>query len=89
MPKNNKKKIALSLSDLFCVERHREDFLNLIDKYVDIIFANEDEIKSLYQSDLTTSINKIKNKVNVGAITLGLKGCIVLKTIKYPFFGKP
>ena len=73
------KKIALSLSDLFCVDRHRIDFLNLIDKYVDIIFANEDEIKSLYQSELKASINAIKKNVNVGAITLGSKGSVVFE----------
>ena len=77
--KLNNNKIALSLSDLFCVDRHRDDFLNLIDKYVDIIFANENEIKSLYQSDIEVSINNIKNKVYIGAITLGSKGSIVFE----------
>ena len=77
--KFNNNKIALSLSDLFCVDRHRDDFLNLIDKYVDIIFANENEIKSLYQSDIEVSINNIKNKVYTGAITLGSKGSIVFE----------
>ena len=74
---NNNNKVALSLSDLFCVDRHRNDFLYLIDKYVDIIFANEHEIKSLYQLDLKTSINKIKNSVAAGAVTLGSKGVVV------------
>ena len=73
------KKIALSLSDLFCVDRHRIDFLNLTDKYVDIIFANEGEIKSLYQLELKASINAIKKNVNVGAITLGSKGSVVFE----------
>ena len=77
--KLNNNKIALTLSDLFCVDRHRDDFLNLIDKYVDIIFANENEIKSLYQSDIEVSINNIKNKVYIGAITLGSKGSIVFE----------
>ena len=79
LAKSYDKKVALSLSDLFCVDRHRIDFLNLIDKYVDIIFANEDEIKSLYQSELKASINAIKKNVNVGAITLGSKGSIVFE----------
>ena len=79
LAKSQNKKVALSLSDLFCVDRHRIDFLNLIDKYVDIIFANEDEIKSLYQSELKASINAIKKNVNVGAITLGSKGSIVFE----------
>ena len=77
LAKSNNKKIALSLSDLFCVDRHRTDFLNLIDKYVDIIFANEDEIKSLYKLDLIPSISSIKSNVDFGAITLGSKGSVV------------
>ena len=79
LAKSQNKKVALSLSDLFCVDRHRIDFLNLIENYVDIIFANEHEIKSLYKSDLAQSINTIKNNVDFGAITLGSKGAIVFK----------
>ena len=71
--------IALSLSDLFCVERHRNDFLYLISNFIDIIFANEAEIKSLYQMDLKSSINSIKNVVKIGAITLGSEGSVVFK----------
>ena len=81
LAKSQNKKVALSLSDLFCVDRHRIDFLNLIENYVDIIFANEHEIKSLYKSDLAQSINTIKNKVDFGAITLGSKGAIVFENI--------
>ena len=77
--KSQNKKVALSLSDLFCVDRHRIDFLKLIDEYVDIIFANEEEIKSLYQSELKESINNIKNNVDFGAITLGSKGSVVFE----------
>ena len=79
LAKENKIKVALSLSDLFCVERHRKDFNNLIEKYVDIIFANENEIKSLYKTDLMESIKNIKNNVVVGAITLGQRGSIVFE----------
>ena len=79
LAKSQNKKVALSLSDSFCVERHRIDFLNLIENYVDIIFANEHEIKSLYKSDLAQSINTIKNNVDFGAITLGSKGSIVFE----------
>lgn len=79
LAKVNNSKVALSLSDLYCVDRHRNDFLYLINKYVDIIFANEHEIKSLYQLDLKTSINNIKKNVDVGAVTLGSKGSIVFE----------
>ena len=79
LAKSNDKKIALSLSDLFCVDRHRIDFLKLIDEYVDIIFANEEEIKSLYKSELKESVNNIKSNVDLGAITLGSKGSVVFQ----------
>ena len=72
-------KIALSLSDSFCVDRHREEFSNLINKFVDIIFANEVEIQSLYQSNLQESLKKIRENTEVGAITLGSKGSIVFQ----------
>ena len=71
--------IALSLSDLFCVERHRSEFLNLIVEFVDIVFANEQEIKSLYKSTLNKCVEFIKRDVKLGAITLGYKGSIVFK----------
>ncbi len=73
----NDVKIALSLSDLFCVDRHRRDFLDLIKKYVDIIFANETEIKNLYKSNLKYSVKNIRSDTKMGAITLGSKGSIV------------
>jgi len=79
LAKSHDKKIALSLSDLFCVDRHRIDFLKLIDEYIDIIFANEEEIKSLYKSELKDSINNIKKNVDLGAITLGSKGSVVFQ----------
>ena len=44
---NNSKKVAMSLSDLFCVERHKSNFLNLVKNKLDITFANEQEITSL------------------------------------------
>ena len=45
------RKVALSLSDPFCVERHRDDFRELVQGHVDILFANEVEICSLYETD--------------------------------------
>ena len=43
------RRVALTLSDPFCVERHRAEFVELIERDVDIVFANEDEITSLYE----------------------------------------
>ena len=79
LAKSKSIKIALSLSDLFCVDRHRDEFLELILEFVDVIFANESEITSLFRSNLQDSITKIKNYVEIGAITLGAKGSIVFK----------
>ncbi len=88
--KKSGKKVALSLSDSFCVERHRESFLNLIEEYIDILFANESEIKSLYQNlDLDFAINKIRDKCELIAITRGNNGSVLLskgkKIIINPF----
>jgi len=77
--KENNIQISLSLSDLFCVERHRKDFLSLIVEYIDILFANESEIKSLYETNINSCINLVKKDVHIGAITTGSNGSIVFK----------
>ena len=79
LAKNKNIQIALSLSDLFCVERHRSDFLDLIVEFVDILFANEAEIKSLYKSTLKKCVELIKHDVKIGAVTLGSEGSIVFE----------
>ena len=70
-------KVAMSLSDLFCVERHKKKFLDLVERKLDIIFANEQEILSLINSKrIEDAINFAKNiKKNV-IITRGSKGAI-------------
>ena len=81
--KNTNRKVALSLSDSFCVSRHRESFINLVEDYVDILFANEDEITSLYKtSNLNLAIEKLKQKCNLAAITLGENGSILISNGK-------
>jgi fructokinase len=62
---NNSKKVAMSLSDLFCVERHKDQFLELVKNKIDIVFANEQEILSLIDSksfDDVISFSKSLNK---------------------------
>ncbi len=71
----NNKKIALTLSDPFCVDRHREDFLSLISSHVDILFANEEEIKSLYKEDGFANVAK---HCEVAVITRSEKGSIIV-----------
>ncbi len=92
--KNTGRKVALSLSDSFCVNRHRESFVKLVEDYIDILFANEDEITSLYKtSSLNLAIEKLKKKCDLAAITIGKKGSILISNGKEinidPFiFGK-
>ncbi len=72
-------RIALTLSDPFCVDRHREDFRNLVENHVDILFANEDEIKSLFQTeDFDDAISQISNHVEIAAITRSEKGAVII-----------
>ena len=77
------RKVALSLSDSFCVSRHRESFLELVEDYIDILFANEDEITSLYKtSNLNLAIEKLKEKCELAAITIGKHGSILISNGK-------
>ena len=77
--KNAGRKVALSLSDSFCVNRHRESFIKLVEDHIDILFANEEEITTLYKgSSLKTTIEKLKKKCDLAAITTGEKGSILI-----------
>ncbi|PCK00390.1 MAG: adenosine kinase [Zetaproteobacteria bacterium] len=72
-------RIALTLSDPFCVDRHRDDFLQLVEKHVDILFANEDEIKSLFMQDnFDDAISAISKHVEIAVITRSAKGAIII-----------
>ncbi len=76
---NNANKVAMSLSDLFCVERHKSNFLELVKNKLDITFANEQEIMSLIgvnKFDEVISFAKETNKLIV--ITRGEKGAIAI-----------
>ena len=76
----NERLVAMTLSDAFCVDRYRDEFLELMRSgTVDICFANEGELKSLYQtSDLTTGMNAIREDCNLSAITLGAGGSMIV-----------
>ena len=72
-------RIALTLSDPFCVDRHRSDFLKLVENHVDILFANEDEIKSLFMQDnFDDAISAISEHVEIAAITRSEKGAVII-----------
>ena len=70
--------MALTLSDSFCVGRHRESFRSLVDNHVDILFANEDEILGLYETDrLDTALDAVNKTKTTACITRGEKGSII------------
>jgi sugar/nucleoside kinase (ribokinase family) len=72
-------KTALSLSDPFCVARHREEFMDLIDDHIDILFANEDELKGLFQTEtLEEALIEVKGKCELIVVTRGAKGSVIL-----------
>ena len=73
------RKVALSLSDPFCVDRHRVDFLDLISGNVDLLFANDDELRSLYEvDDFDTAIQKVRNHCEIAAVTRGAQGSVIV-----------
>ena len=81
--KNDGQKIALTLSDQFCIQRHRQSFNDLISKDIDILFANEDEICSLAQTNsLVNAIEYCKNLGILIAVTIGEKGSILIYSNK-------
>ena len=72
--------VALTLSDAFCVDRYRDEFLHLMRSgAVDLIFANESELKSLYQTaDFDGAVSGLRNDVKLAVVTRSEKGCIVV-----------
>jgi len=73
------REVSLSLSDPFCVDRHRADFLDLARNRVDILFANEEEIKSLYQvDDFDQALQVVQEHSRVAALTRGEKGSVIV-----------
>ncbi len=73
------REVALTLSDGFCVDRHREDFVALIDGGVDILFANTDEITRLYQvDDVDDAVAKVRGRCQIACITRGAEGSVVV-----------
>lgn len=73
--------VAMTLSDPFCVDRYRDEFLDLIrSKTVDIVFANESELKSLYQTaSLEAGLEAIRADCGLAAVTRSEKGSIIVR----------
>ncbi len=76
---NNANKVAMSLSDLFCVDRHKSNFLDLVKNKLDIIFANEQEITSLIEAKNFAEVVRFSKKINkLVIITRGDKGAVAI-----------
>lgn len=71
-------KIALTLSDAFCVDRHKEEFQNLMEEYVDLLFCNELEAKAMTgETDRNQQLKVLSNSVDHIIITLGSEGAFI------------
>jgi len=73
------RKVSLTLSDPFCVTRHRAAFLDLVEGHVDVLFANEAEICALYQvSDFDAALQRVRGHCEVAALTRSERGSVVV-----------
>ena len=73
------RKVALTLSDDFCVGRHRASFLHLVENHVDILFANKDEMLSLYEiDDLGDALKRVWKTGTTAAVTRSEKGSVII-----------
>ena len=73
------RKVSLTLSDSFCVDRHRDDFLDLVRGGVDILFANEEEIMKLYGVDsFDDGVEAVRGSCEIAAVTRGREGSVVV-----------
>jgi sugar/nucleoside kinase (ribokinase family) len=76
-------KVAISLSDPFCVDRHRDAFRHLVADHIDILFANEDEIMSLYEATVfDDAIQKLhtEGRVDIACLTRSAKGSVIIQS---------
>ena len=73
------RKVSLTLSDPFCVERHRAEFRDLVAGHVDLLFANEDEIRALYHAEsFDQALQAVREHCEVAVLTRSEKGAVVL-----------
>lgn len=71
--------VALTLSDSFCVERHRDEFIELIEHHVDVVFANEAELCALYETgDFDLAVSKVRGVCPLAIVTRSEKGSVVV-----------
>ncbi len=73
------RKVSLSLSDSFCVDRHRAEFVDLVNNHVDILFANETEIMSLYEvKTFDEALSAVRGRCDLAALTRSEKGSLIV-----------
>jgi sugar/nucleoside kinase (ribokinase family) len=73
------RKLSLTLSDSFCVNRHRQEFSDLVDNHVDILFGNEHEIMALYQTDsFDQALAAVRGRCEIAVLTRSEKGSVVV-----------
>ncbi|NND76173.1 MAG: adenosine kinase [Ilumatobacter sp.] len=71
--------VSLTLSDSFCVDRHRRDFRSLVRDRVDLLFGNADELRALYEVDqLDAAVDRVRSECALAAITCGADGCVIV-----------
>ncbi len=74
------RQVALSLSDPFCVDRHRDSFEELVAHHVDILFANQHELSALYQAaDFDAALHAVRGQCEIAVLTRSEKGSVVLQ----------
>ncbi len=88
LARSNGRKVALSLSDAFCVDRHRADFLELVRGGVDILFANEKEITALYQlNSFEEAASAVRAEAEIAVLTRSEAGSVIVSgsdTVEIP-----
>lgn len=73
------RQVALTLSDPFCVDRHRDDFRHLVAGHIDVLFANEAEITSLYETDsFDEALAQVRGQCEIAVLTRSEKGAVVV-----------
>ncbi|GIU89262.1 MAG: adenosine kinase [Acidimicrobiia bacterium] len=70
--------VSLTLSDSFCVERHRPEWLKLVEEEVDLLFANEAEIQALYETDFDSALQQVRRHCRVAALTRSAHGSVIV-----------
>lgn len=73
------RKVSITLSDTFCVERHRAAFLDLVENHIDVLFANEHELQALFETDdFDQAVSEVRKLTEIAAVTRSAKGSVVI-----------